>query len=126
MRRSAESWDWKATVCRGGCVMCRAFPDHVALELAHRRDLVRIEGHHIIAQRHLKKEGFEDRLWDVRNGVGLCGYHHPRHEAFRQRIPRELLPPEVAAFAAELVNDRHPDGLGWLLDKEYPLPIGAL
>jgi hypothetical protein len=119
--RSVESWEWKRTVSRGGCVMCRATAGCIepARELAHPSDLRRIEAHHIITQQQLKREGFEAWLWDARNGMALCGWHHPRHHNYRQRVPRELLPAGVFAFAAELVSDRHPHGLGWILDTEY-------
>jgi hypothetical protein len=103
---------WKLAVCRGGCVMCRAFP---VAELAATRqaDLRRIEGHHVIAKRHLRREGFGGRLWDIRNGMGLCAYHHARHENWTQRVPFELVPYDAFEFAAEV-------GLDWIIEREYP------
>lgn len=103
---------WKATACRGGCLMCQAFP--VARELRDTRieDFRRIEGHHVVAKRHLKVEGFASRLWDTRNCVGLCFYHHQRHENAVQRVPYALLPAGALEFALEV-------GLEHKLLREY-------
>lgn len=104
---------WKLSVCRGGCVMCRHFPVDQR-ELGYRTgDLRRIEGHHVLAQRHLKREGHAGRLWDTRNGMALCGYHHERHENWTQRVPYELVPVDALEFADELA-------LLWLIEGEYP------
>jgi hypothetical protein len=104
---------WKSSVCRGGCVMCRAFP--VARELRHElaADLRRVEGHHVIAKRHLKARGLHAHLWDTRNGLALCVYHHDRHERWMQRVPYELVPYDAFEFAAEL-------GLDWMIPDDYP------
>lgn len=72
-----------------------------------------IQGHHIIPKRTLKQQHFTDHVWDDRNGLGLCAWHHQRHENYRQRVPRDLLPEAVYEFAAEL-------GIMWMLDREYP------
>jgi hypothetical protein len=51
-------------------------------------------------------------LWDPRDGIPLGRYHHNQIEHDHARIPRELLPPAVEDFAAEM-------GLGWRLDHDY-------
>ncbi len=79
-----------------------------------RSDMIRtIDGHHVIPQRHLKRAGLEEHLWDERNGLALCRWHHFQHENHRERLPRELIPDEAHDFALEL-------GLDWLIDREYP------
>lgn len=108
----AKRW-WKLTVCRGGCIMCRAFPVSSELRAARLQDLRRIEGHHVLARRHLKAHGYHGRLWDTRNGLALCTYHHHRHEWGMQRVPYELVPDDALEFAAELE-------LEWLIEREYP------
>lgn len=45
--------------------------------------------------------------------MGLCAYHHARHENWTQRVPYELLPGDALEFAEEL-------DLLWLLEREYP------
>lgn len=104
---------WKMSVTRGGCVMCRAYPLTRDARALHFADLRVIEGHHILAQRHLKGRGFGGRLWDTRNGIGLCRYHHPRHESAMQRVPLELIPDDALEFAIEL-------DLDWIIEREYP------
>lgn len=107
--------EWRAATVRAGCVMCHHFPVDHATRHVHAADLRRIEAHHVLAQRHLKLRGLHEHLWDERNGLGLCSYHHARHERFTQRVPRALLPWAVHEFAAALRLD-------WLLDREYPPP----
>ena len=72
-----------------------------------------VDPHHILARRTLRAMGLEAHMHDPRNALGVCRAHHDRHEDYTRRIPRELLPKGVFAFAAEL-------GIGWLLDREYP------
>lgn len=95
--------------------MCRAFPVPTAIRAAYALDLRRIQAHHILPQHKLKQHNQHDHLWDERNGLGLCAYHHPRHTNWRQRVPRELIPAAAYEFAEEVK-------LAWLLDLEYPLP----
>lgn len=99
---SEASEAWHAEVTAAGC----------AMEGPH---YGRVEGHHVIPKQALKREGHGDKLWDVRNGVGLCSLHHANHEGHVPggRLPRTLLPSSAFDFAAEL-------GLTWLLDREYP------
>ena len=92
--------EWKAAVTAAGC----------AMEGPH---YGQIEGHHILPKQALKREGHGDKLWDVRNGIGLCQLHHANHEGHSDRLPRTLLPAAAFDFAAEL-------DLTWLLDREYP------
>lgn len=93
---------WKAAACRAGCVMCKAFPVPPELRNGRLADFRTIEGHHVLAQRHLKRNGHGDRLWDTRNGMGLCRYHHGRHESWMQRVPRELVAGDAMEFADEV------------------------
>lgn len=104
---------WKIAVCRGGCVMCKAFPAPPELRDGRMVDFRTVEGHHVLAKRHLKREGFTGRLWDTRNGMGLCRYHHQRHEHAIQRVPYALVPDCALEFAAEL-------GLEHVVEREYP------
>lgn len=92
--------------------MCRiADPrDLMALDPSLALDLRTIQGHHIIEQQQLKKHHLREYLWDERNGMGLCAYHHQRHTHFIERVPWELLPPAAFEFAEEV-------GLPWLLDQ---------
>lgn len=110
-RVAREAWHL-AVVSRGSCLMCRAFPVSDEIRAAHGPDLNVREGHHVIAKRHLKAHGLTGRLWDSDNGMGLCRYHHARHEKAIQRIPLALLPTRAVRFAREV-------GLDWILDREY-------
>lgn len=91
---------WREQTIRGGCVMPGP---HEGPR----------QGHHILPKRVLKREGFEDRFWDTRNGLCLCELHHVRHERRLQAVPRSLLPEGAFAFAGEM-------GLGWWLERFYP------
>lgn len=104
---------WRTTAISGGCVMCQAFPVAAADRVTFAADLARMEGHHVVPKQLVKREGFPGRVWDVRNGMGLCGYHHARHENYVQRIPRDLVSNDAFEFADEL-------GLDWAIDKDYP------
>lgn len=107
---------WKATVTRGGCVMCRHFPPPPNVRMDFGPELRRIEGHHVLAKRHLRgylQMPLDEVRWDERNGIGLCVWHHQRHEHHVQRVPRWLLPDAVWSFA-------HEYDIEWLLDREYP------
>ena len=107
---------WKVTVTRGGCVMCRHFPPPPNVRVDFAPDIKRVEGHHILGKHQLKKlyrSRFDELRWDERNGMGLCVWHHQRHEHHVERVPRWLLPAGVFEFAEEL-------DLTWLLDRDYP------
>jgi hypothetical protein len=103
---------WKRTVSAGGCVMCRTGPVDAAVRAAYGAQLAEVQAHHVIPRSDLKRMGLHDYLWDERNGIGLCAYHHHRHTVWRERMPRELVPAAAYEFAEEL-------GIGWLLDREY-------
>lgn len=110
---NSRAWQWRRQAVRAGCVMCRAYPVSYAQRVAYGIDIRMMQAHHIIPKRHLKQEGLKDLIWDERIALGLCGYHHARHENYRERVPRSLLPKSVYQFAEE-------HGLMWLLDREYP------
>jgi hypothetical protein len=103
---------WRAEVTRGGCVMCKAFPLTPQQRAGREAQIRRVEGHHVLAKRHLRNNGEGHRLWDTRNGIGLCTYHHHRHEHWMQRVPYGLIPDGALEFADEV--DLLP-----LLDREY-------
>lgn len=103
---------WRMAVIRGGCVMCRAFPLEPHERIGREPELRRIEGHHVLAKRHLRNEGYGGRFWDTRNGMALCSYHHARHERWMQRVPFDLVPDSAVEFAIEL-------GLLPLLEREH-------
>lgn len=119
--RTAEEWElekiareaWARAVKRYGCVMCKAYPVPDNVRLQHKAALKHREAHHVLAQRHLKREGLSTLLWDSDNGMALCEYHHWRHEKAIQRVPRWILPAASIAFAERL-------GLGHHIDREYP------
>lgn len=114
---------WKMSVCRGGCVMCEAFPVGDELYGIRRALLCVVEAHHVIPKHILVDERLMVRKsraiaslsveYDERNGVGLCTYHHGRHTDWVQRMPRSLVPEETFEFA-----DEH--GILHRLDREYP------
>jgi hypothetical protein len=119
--KTAREWElervareaWKRSACRVPCVMCLAFPppDRIVAALAGQ---LRIrEGHHVVAQRHLKRAGLWGSLWDSDNAMCLCRYHHARHEHAVQRVPRHLVPAAAIAFAQRL-------GLVGAIEREYP------
>lgn len=89
--------------------MCRHFPPTV--DLTREIDVRRVQAHHAIPKDKLKRRGLHDHLWDKRNGLCLCVYHHERHHNFTERVPRSLVG-HVEGFANE-------HGLLWLLDWEY-------
>jgi hypothetical protein len=77
-----------------------------------------MEAHHVLPKSKLKDLGItaHEDLYDERNGVGLCEYHHARHTNYAPggRMPRELVPESVYDFAAEHTIE-------FLIDAEYPL-----
>lgn len=104
---------WKSAVTRGGCVMCKAFPLTPKQRLGREAEIRDIQGHHILAKRHLRVHGYAQRLWDIRNGIALCSYHHHRHEWRIQPVPFTLLPDNALEFAAEC-------DLLYMIESEYP------
>lgn len=104
---------WAVATRRGGCVMCRDAPVSDAVRRIHGADLRIREGHHVLRQEVLKREGHEMLLWDHDNGMCLCHYHHRRHTKAIQRVPWRLVPAKSVRFA-ERLNLRH------ILEREYP------
>jgi hypothetical protein len=98
-----EPLDWKRRVCAAGCVV-HSNPAKCSGPL---------QGAHMIPQQVLRKHAPGLR-WDTRIGVGLCERAHRLHDTYRVRIPRDLLP----AGCVELCESV---GLGWYLDKHYPI-----
>jgi hypothetical protein len=103
--------EFRIAAARTGCVMCWAEPVDRETRTAYRVQFGIRQAHHIIPKRYL--QGVDERKWDSRNAMGLCQYHHMRHEGYAQRVPRALLGEEVFEFAREW-------NLEWLLDREYP------
>lgn len=104
---------WKAAATRGGCVMCKAFPLSAHERIGREPDIALIQGHHILAKRHLRVAHAESRFWDTRNGMALCSLHHHRHEWRMQPVPFALVPDEALEFAGEL-------NLLYVIENEYP------
>jgi hypothetical protein len=111
---AARLW-WRA-VTAGGCVMCHDCPVDEQTRRERRADLEYVQGAHIVPQDKLKRWGMHDRLWDIRNGLGLCRFHHARHDYAVQRCPRRLLPVEAFEFADE-INAR------WVLEDDTVWPL---
>lgn len=109
--RGPAFW-WKREVCRTGCVMCAAFPVDKSTRQLRRAQLENLQAHHVLARRHLKREGKSHLDWADGNGICLCEYHHFRHENAIQRVPFDLLPQEAVEFAEYV-------GLPWVLEREY-------
>lgn len=105
--------EWHRWVVREPCAMCRAFPPDAAARTHRAFELRRREAHHVVPAQTLRREHLDAHLYDERNGLSLCQYHHQRHENGTQRIPRAVLPAAAFEFAAEL-------GLDWLIDRMYP------
>jgi hypothetical protein len=110
---------WHAHVTSRPCVMCQAFPPSRELFAARRPDFLRRTGHHLVPQQVLRRLHLEHLLWDPRNGLCLCAYHHGQHEVFAQRVPRELVPERAGEFAEEI-------DLGWLIERDYPAAVGVV
>lgn len=111
--RRAAMRAFKDEVCSRPCVMCVAFPVSLRVLRTRAADLRVLQAHHVLKQQHLRQHGLEAFLWDSRNGACLCAFHHPRHELWQQRMPRELLSDDNWSFAAEV-------DLTWLLEREHP------
>jgi hypothetical protein len=77
-----------------------------------------VQGHHAIGKQQLKRAGLRRFLWDRRNRVPVCEHRHEQHTTGYRPIERDLLPSSVFEFAAEI-------GLGWWLDRHYPVRRAA-
>ncbi len=98
-----EPAEWKRRVCHGGCII---HDDPADCDGP-------LQGHHVISQQHLRRDGHADVVWDVRIGVGICEAAHTDHTRGTRRIPRDRLPSPVVAFVHDL-------GLDWRLERYYP------
>jgi hypothetical protein len=121
----AASRAWNRAAEAQGCVMCAAeldghdrFPVSARTRRERAWDLAKIDGHHIIAKQALKRWGLFALLWDVRNMLPLCRYHHFRHEQAYQRVPRDLLPRRAREFAREINAE-------YMLDDDDVYPVAA-
>jgi hypothetical protein len=78
------------------------------------------QAHHAIREQVLRRFArdygfvFGEVRWDRRLRILLCTCCHTNHTARSQRLPFSILRPETIALAEEL-------GLGWSLDREYPV-----
>lgn len=111
-KERAAARSWRAATIVDGCAMCLWMPPE-EVDVSRQPDLLHIVAHHVLPQQALKQEHLHAFLWDERNGIGLCDYHHTRHHNYIERVPRALVPAATTEFAYELE-------LGWLLDAEYP------
>lgn len=102
--------------------MCARFPPDAKTYRERHVDIDWVQGHHLIAQQWL--EAWADAyLWDVRLGLGVCRWHHDRHEHAVQRIPRLLVPAAAFACADEIDagTGAHPARCQLEDDDVYPL-----
>ncbi len=93
---------WSAAARKAGCAMCKATPVNADVRRERGADLARIEGHHLIEKSELRRWGLLAALFDPRNMLPLCSYHHARHTLAFERVPRELLPAAAFEFADEI------------------------
>ncbi len=114
---------WHRIVTADQCVMCQAIPVGQEVFVARRADVLRREGHHILAKRLLIAAGLEHLLWDPRNGMSLCRLHHHRHESWFQRVPRRLVPATAFDFAEEAGEVAEINFVAQL-ERDYPLQDG--
>lgn len=80
----------------------------------------RFHAHHMLPKGELRARGLFGHVWDDRNGILVSQRVHMRHEGGYRRIPRELLPARVWAFAKELDEL---DGTSWatsLVERLHP------
>lgn len=77
---------------------------------------------HLIPRQLLRRElGWRLRrddprtwVWGCGGSMGIGGHHGQLDQSRKLRIPRDVLPGELEAFASEF-------GLSWWLDREYGL-----
>lgn len=109
---------WNAAAVAEGCAMCRSSPEPEEVRRARPWEFATIDGHHCIPKRDLKRWGLHRLLWDTRNMLALCRFHHFRHEKAYQRVPRALLKPSALEFADEI-------GARFMLENDRIYPPGA-
>lgn len=91
------------------CVMCDAFPVDPTVVATRPMDFAVLQAAHVLPKSILSA----GEKGDAYNGIVLCAFHHQRHDNWVQRVPRDLLPPGILAFAVRT-------GLEHRLDREYP------
>ena len=100
----AEFWD--KTLKKGRCQMA---------EVGDPCDS-KMDAHHVIKQQTIRNNvPGEVRMtaqWDPRNGIPLCRKHHSRVTLGTDQVPKDRLPGEIWAFAADY-------GLSWVLERAY-------
>ncbi len=97
-----------------GCVMCRRLS--VAEQRALPGDITRLDAHHVVRAQVMERHGLPPEvIYDPAAGVVVCRFHHAMHHAWRQRIPRDVLPAATVDFLRRA-------GLSAELDREYPNP----
>lgn len=110
---------WNAQARREGCVLCAHEPPDDEVRRTRGWDLATPAGHHVVPRQDLKRWGLHRLLWDVRNMLPLCRYHHDRHEYTPgARVPRALLLPRNFEFADEI-------GARFVLEDDDVYPLAA-
>ena len=111
---------WAAYARTRPCVVCGAA--HLA---SPRGTQVLIEGHHVVEKQELKSAAREFKLddeatlrlvWDLRNNLSLCRFHHAQHTHWRRRLTRR----EVLAAAPKAQQFSFEIGRGWYIHRNYP------
>lgn len=101
-------------LAHGGCVMCARLT--VREQRALHGDTTRLDAHHVVRAQVMKRHGLPPEVvFDPAAGIPVCRFHHATHHAYRERIPRDVLP-------ANTVNFLRAVGLKKALDREYPNP----
>lgn len=99
----ARAW-WLKVAKNKSCVVCGSRK--------------RVQAHHVVPAQKIKQVASArlleplSLLYDVRNGVALCGLCHDNHTTAKERVPRSKLPVAALAFASELA-------LLYVIDREY-------
>jgi hypothetical protein len=73
----------------------------------------RIQGHHVIEKKTLRRHGLDEFVWDKRNRLSVCEYRHEQHTSRYNPIPRSLVPQDALDFAREI-------GLDYVIERYYP------
>jgi hypothetical protein len=76
-----------------------------------------LKAHHVITKQKLRRELgkkiAEEVMWDPRNGMTLCEFHHSQHHCRAKPVPLEKLSHENWNFAME-------HDLTYVLEITYP------
>lgn len=104
----------EGVLAHGGCVMCARLT--VREQRALPGNTTRLDAHHVVRAQTMKRAGLPPEVvFDPAAGIPVCRFHHATHHAYRERIPRDVLP-------ANTVNFLRAVGLKKDLDREYPNP----